>query len=152
MAGHRGTGSVSLTQTPAGEYRADRLTLIHKGEDAGSVAVSTHRAATSRRFIEIAVIADLAKMTAAPLARSGRTAAYRRNTADTKAELRADPGWRDHRIVVDGEPATFRIISTGRCWAALGRRGDIFLQVTAAGFRPGQVTLVPITDLSPYLG
>lgn len=143
--------SVSLSRTDAGGYQADRLTLDHKFADGARVWVATHRAATSQRFIEMAVLADLKRLMADRRHRIGSVADYQRQI-HRAGSLLAQVHWIDRQLTVDAEPADFRMVAAGTDWTAYGYCSDVIIQVTAAGAALSSVKLITIDDLSRYIG
>ena len=54
-------------------------------------------------------------------------------------------------ILVDGEPVVFDALTRGPAWVARHGFGDYVITVEARHFGQAQLSLVPITDLEPYL-
>src|SRR6266516_1634064 len=54
-------------------------------------------------------------------------------------------------IPVDGEAVGFEVLADGRRWVAQGELGDLVVTLDARDLPPGEVRLVRIADLVPYL-
>jgi hypothetical protein len=54
-------------------------------------------------------------------------------------------------IPVDGEAVGFEVLADGRRWVAQGDLGDLVVTLDARDLPPGEVRLVRIADLVPYL-
>jgi hypothetical protein len=144
-------GSVSLSRTDTGGYQADRLTLAHRFADGSRILVATHRGTASRRFIEIAVVADLKRLIADRRHRTGSFADYQQQVRKA-GSLLAQAHWTGEQLTIDAEPTDFQMITVGTDWTAYGYCSDLIIQVTAAGVARSGVSLITVDNLSEYIG
>jgi hypothetical protein len=63
----------------------------------------------------------------------------------------AGAGLQRVEILVDGEPVGFEVLADGRRWVAQGEIGDLVVTLEARDLPPGEVRLVRLADLEPYL-
>ena len=62
-----------------------------------------------------------------------------------------DPIWSKTTVEVDGAPVEFEFLAEGECWVAWAVHDGVVLNLLASLMPIETVTLVPITDVEPYI-
>jgi len=61
------------------------------------------------------------------------------------------PGWTATRIEIDGVGAAAELLENPPCWVAMCERSDVWVYGQSCGSRPDPLSLVRVTDPTPYL-
>ena len=64
---------------------------------------------------------------------------------------RPPPRWSSVRIPVDGEPVAFDLLTERNCWVAVGRAGDVTVDIVAVSWPLDGLGLVRVPDATAYV-
>ncbi|WP_157244389.1 hypothetical protein [Nonomuraea typhae] len=117
-----------------------RLTLTHRISGEADLNVSSFWAPPTSRVARFHAAMALARRVANPSPARG-----------IRQDFPAEDDAERVTVSIDGEMVELTVIHAGEHWVALGRLGEVFLELDASGISIADIELTRITDAGPYL-